>query len=64
MPYSLAKSTEPKTSKFEQVKDAEYSFAGTVLKVYGEPPKGKLVVVQAVDFQFYINSSPGAQPCS
>jgi hypothetical protein len=58
LPYSLSKSTEAKTSKFERVKDAEYSFAGTVLKVYGDPPKGKLVVVQAGDFRFYINSFP------
>jgi hypothetical protein len=62
MPYSLSKSTEPKASKFEQVKDAEYSFAGTVLKVYGEPPKGKLVVIQAVNFRFYINSFPAHSP--
>jgi hypothetical protein len=62
MPYSLVKSTELKPSKFEQVKDAEYSFAGTVLKVYGDPPKGKLVVVQADDFRFYINSFPTHSP--
>ena len=61
-PYSLSKSTKPKPSKFEQVKDAEYSFAGTVLKVYGKPPKGKLVVVQAEDFRFYINSFPTHSP--
>jgi hypothetical protein len=62
LPYSLSKSTERKISKFEQVKDAEYSFAGTVLRVYGDAPKVKLVVVQAEEFRFYINSFPTHSP--
>jgi hypothetical protein len=57
-PHSLSKSTSLKDSKFEQIKDAEYSFAGTVLKVYSDPPSGRIVVVQAGDFRFYMNSFP------
>lgn len=58
LPYSLSKSIAPKASKFQQIKDAEYSFAGTVLKVYDDSPNSKVVVVQAEDFRFYINSFP------
>lgn len=61
-PYSLSKSAVTTTSKFEQIHDAEYSFSGTVLKVYDDPPKGKLVVVQADGFRFYINSFPTKSP--
>jgi hypothetical protein len=58
LPYSLSKSSTPKASKFEQIEDAEYRFAGTVLKIYDDPPKSKVVVVQAETFRFYINSFP------
>jgi len=57
-PHSLSKSTFLKDSKFEQIKDAEYSFAGMVLRVYSDPPSGWIVVVQAGDFRFYMNSFP------
>ena len=62
LPQSLSKSIAPKATKFEQIKDAEYSFEGTVLKVYEDPPHCKVVVVQAGDFRFYINSFPTKSP--
>jgi hypothetical protein len=61
-PHSLSKSTAPKDSKFEQIKDAEYGFAGTVLKVYADPPDSRIVVIQAGDFRFYMNSFPAGTP--
>lgn len=57
-PHSLSKSTSLNDSKFEQIKDAEYSFAGTVLRIYPDPPSSPIVVVQAGDFHFYMNSFP------
>ena len=57
-PHSLSKSTSSNADKFEQVKDAEYSFVGLVLEVYLDPPSSPIVVVQAGDFRFYMNSFP------
>jgi hypothetical protein len=61
-PYSLAKLSSSEPTRFEQVKDAEYSFAGTVLRVYSDPPTDQLVVIQAGEFRFYINSFPKGVP--
>ncbi|MFZ0882801.1 MAG: hypothetical protein WAN14_05345 [Candidatus Acidiferrales bacterium] len=57
MPDTLVK-TGPQPGKFEHIKDGGYKFAGIVLKIYGDPPSGRIVVVQADDFRFYINSFP------
>jgi hypothetical protein len=57
-PNSLSKVSSVVPSRLEQVKDAEYTFAGPVLKVYSDPPDGQIAVVQAGDFRFYLNSFP------
>jgi hypothetical protein len=57
-PHSLSKSTSLNDSKFAQIKDAEYSFVGTVLRIYPDPPSSPIVVVEAGDFHFYMNSFP------
>jgi hypothetical protein len=64
MPLTLSKRSWLRKSKsqFEQVKDAEYKFAGQVLKVYRDPPKSQIVVVQAGDFRFYMHSFPKDRP--
>jgi hypothetical protein len=61
-PNVLSKSSSPKDGRFEQTKDAEYSFAGTVLKVYGHSSSTQIVVIQAGDFRFYMNSFPKETP--
>jgi len=61
-PDSLRRSSSPKPGKFEQVKDAGYQFVGTILRVYDDPPRGKLIVIQAGDFRFYIDSFPRETP--
>jgi hypothetical protein len=58
----LTKSSSLKDGKFEPIKDAEYSFAGKVLKVYGDSSSDLIVVIQAGDFRFYINSFPKQNP--
>ena len=45
-PHSLSKSTSLNDSKFAQIKDAEYSFVGTVLRIYPDPPSSPIVVVK------------------
>lgn len=57
-PDSLSNLSSPKPSRLERVKDAEYRFAGSVLKVYSDPPSDSIVIVQAGDFRFYMNSIP------
>jgi hypothetical protein len=54
----VSRFSSPKHGKFEQIKDADYSFAGTVLKAYDDPPSGQIVVIKAGDFRFYMNSFP------
>lgn len=55
-PDVLSKFSSPKDGKFEQIKDAEYGFEGTVLKIYHDAPGSPLVIVQAGHFKFYMNS--------
>jgi hypothetical protein len=61
-PYVLSKSFSPRDGRFEHIKDAEYSFAGKVLKVYGDSSSSLIVVIQAGDFRFYINFFPKDMP--
>lgn len=56
--YALSKAPVPAESKFEQIKDAEYRFAGKVLKVYDQSSETPIVVVEAGDMRFYISSFP------
>jgi hypothetical protein len=61
-PHSLARLASPKQGRFDQIEDAEYSFAGTVLKVYDDPPTNRIAVVEAGDFRFYMDSFPPDAP--
>jgi hypothetical protein len=61
-PRSLARLASPKQGRFNQLKDAEYSFAGTVLKVYADPPTNQIAVIQAGGFRFYMDSLPPEAP--
>jgi hypothetical protein len=61
-PRSLSISSSQRDGRFEQIKDAEYRFTGTVLKVYGDPPSGRIIVIQAGEFRFYMNSFPAGTP--
>jgi hypothetical protein len=56
-PSSLSKSSAT-VRKFEQIKDAEYKFTGSVLKIYRDPPNAEIVVIQAGDFRFYVTLHP------
>jgi hypothetical protein len=56
-PSSLSKSSGT-AARFEQIKDAEYKFVGTVLKVYSDPPDGQMIVIQAGGFRFYVSFYP------
>jgi hypothetical protein len=47
---------------FEQIKDAEYRFEGTVLKVYDDSSSDQIIVIQAGQFRFYVNSFPKETP--
>jgi len=60
-PNSLSKSSAEE-GRFEQIKDAEYSFVGTVLKIYGDSPSRPLVIVQAGHFRFYMDSFSKEMP--
>jgi hypothetical protein len=48
-PSVLTKSSSPKDGKFEQIKGAEYSFAGKVLKVYGDSLSDLIVIIQTAE---------------
>jgi len=61
-PRSLRSSSSSKPGKLEQIKDADYHFVGTILKIYDDSPRGKLVVIQAGDFRFYVDSFPPEIP--
>jgi hypothetical protein len=61
-PDSLSNLSSPNEDKFEHIVDAEYSFAGKVLKRYLDPPDSHIVVIQAAGFRFYINSIPKGSP--
>ena len=54
-PNSLSKCS-PDIGRFEQIEDANYRFNGTVLKIYGDLPRHPLVIVQAGNFKFYMDS--------
>jgi hypothetical protein len=60
-PHILSKCSPPKEGKFEQVRNAEYRFEGTVLRVY-EESHNPLIIVQAGQFRFYLSCSPNALP--
>ena len=56
-PYTVSEVPSKGLASFEQLVDAEYRFVGKVLRTYnrgGDP----IVVVQADQFRFYINSFP------
>ena len=59
---ALSISISSGVGSFEQIKDAEYRFEGTVLRVYGESPSYLIIVVQAGQFSFYINSFAKEMP--
>jgi hypothetical protein len=61
-PDSLSRSLSPTHDRFQQIADAEYSFDGTVLRVYDESSGHQVVVVQAGEFRFYMNSFPKDMP--
>ena len=43
-------------NRLKQIHDAEYEFAGIVMKVYSDPPSEKIIVIQAGEFRFYVDS--------
>lgn len=58
----LSKSTSTGEGWFEQIKDAEYRFEGRVLRVYCESSSDLIIVIQAGQFRFYVNSFPKEIP--
>lgn len=57
----LSTSISAEHGRFERIKDAEYRFEGTVLKVYGDS-SDQIMVIQAGQFRFYVNSFPREMP--
>lgn|SRR5579864_521497 len=55
-PHSLSKCSIPQNS-LKQIHDAEYKFSGVVMKAYSDPPSGKIVVIEAGNFRFFVHSS-------
>lgn len=53
---SLSKGSISQNS-LTQIHDAEYEFSGVVVKIYSDPPNGKIVVIEAGDFRFFVYSS-------
>ena len=51
---TLAEETAPR--RFHHYGQAEYAFTGSVLRVYGEDSSSRIVVVEADQFLFYMNS--------
>jgi hypothetical protein len=60
-PDAMSKCAPPTEGRFEQIRNAEYRFEGTVLKVY-EDSNSPLAVIQAGPFKFYIDCCPKELP--